>query len=206
MAALLKPFFAATYPGGSLPSVQALIDMQPAKSVRNMSEEMRLARAYCTYQSHRGGEIRNEQGPEPSVEKFGFHAVQGNQWLWKAAISCKWRLDGDHISALECRALPLALGWRARSVKHYSKRFLHLCDSQTVLGAFCKHRSNAHSLNYLLQRAAALELATGMKPVMAIVRSHANAADAPSRRAVLKTLLPSRAGQRPKSSKGAVTK
>ena len=91
-------------------------------------------------------------------------------------------------------------------MKHYSKRFLHPCNNQTVLGTFRKHRSNARSLNYLLQRAAALELATGMKPVMAFVRSHANAADAPSRRAVLKTLLPGRAGQRPKSSKGAVTK
>ena len=91
-------------------------------------------------------------------------------------------------------------------MKHYSKRFLHLCDNQTVLGAFCKHRSNAHSLNYLLQRAAALELATGMKPVMAFARSHANAADAPSSRAVLRTLLPSRAELRPESSKGAGTK
>ena len=109
-AALLRPFFEATYHGCSLPSVQELINMKPAKRVNNMSEEMRLARAHCTYQSHRGGEIRNEQGPEPSVEKFGFHPVQGNQWLWKAAISCKLHLNIYHISALECRALPLALG------------------------------------------------------------------------------------------------
>ena len=72
-----------------------------------MSEERRLARAHCTYQSRRGGKIRNEQGPEPSVEKFGFHPVQGNQWLWKAAISCKWHLDIDHISALEVPSVTL---------------------------------------------------------------------------------------------------
>ena len=145
------------------------------------------------------------RGPEPSLEKCGFQAVQGNQWIWKAAISCKWQLTSDHINALECRALLLALKWRARSFKHYSKWFLHLCDNQAVLGAFCKHRSNAQSLNYLLQRAAALELATDMKPIMAFVRSHANAADAPSRTAVPPDSLPNRAGQRPKSSKGALT-
>ena len=205
VAVLLRPFFHSTYPNCSLPSVQELIDMNPHKNVRNMSEEMRLTRAYCTYQSHRGGEIRNEQGPEPSLQRSGFQAIQGDQWKWKAAISCQWHLTTEHINALECRALLLALRWRARNVKHFSKRFLHLCDNQAVLGAFCKHRSNAHSLNYLLQRAAALELATEMKPIMAFVRSHANAADAPSRRMGPTTLLLNRAGQRPRSSKGAVT-
>ena len=69
VAALLKPFFRAAYADCSLPSIQALIDMEPRKGIKNLSEEMRLVRAYCTYQSHRGGEIRNEQGPEPSLDK-----------------------------------------------------------------------------------------------------------------------------------------
>ena len=109
VAVLLRPFFHSTYPNCSLPSVQELIDMNPRKNVRNMSEEMRLTRAYCTYQSHRGGEIRNEQGPEPSLQRCGFQAIQGDQWKWKAAISCQWHLTTEHINALECRALLLAL-------------------------------------------------------------------------------------------------
>ena len=83
VAALLKPFFRAAYPDCSLPSIQDLIDMNPREDVKNMSEEMRLVRAYCTYQSHRGGEIRNEQGPEPSLEKCGFQAVQATNGCGK---------------------------------------------------------------------------------------------------------------------------
>ena len=88
---------------------------------------MRLAQADCTYQSHQGGEIRNEQGPGLSLQRCRFQAVQADQGKWKATISCQGHLTAEHINASECRTLLPALKRRTRNVKHFSERFLHLC-------------------------------------------------------------------------------
>jgi hypothetical protein len=85
------------------------------------------------------------------------------------------------MPALETRAVVLALKWRARSVARMSKKFLHLADSQSALGSYARHRSSAYSLSYLIERGCALQLATGMEPIFAFVRTHQNPADKPSR-------------------------
>ena len=113
---------------------------------------------------------------KPCPEKF-----DAKQWKWRSVLSCKWHLKDEHINALEARALLLTLRWRARSAARFSKKFLHLTDSQVALGSFCKQRSNARSFNYVVTRSAALQLAGSRFPVLAYVRSSRNPADLPSR-------------------------
>ena len=85
------------------------------------------------------------------------------------------------MPALETRAINLTLLWRTRSVARLSKKFLHLSDSQSALGCMSKHRSGAASLTYLVERAAALQLAGNVEPIFGFVRTHINPADRPSR-------------------------
>ena len=97
-------------------------------------------------------------------------------------LSRRWKLEDEHINALEARALLLALRWRSRSVARFVKRFLHLTDSKVTLGTYMKNRSNSRSLNYIITRSAALQLASGMTPILPFVRSGRNPGDLPSRK------------------------
>ena len=85
------------------------------------------------------------------------------------------------MPALETRAVLLTLQWRSRSVARLSRKFIHLSDSQSTLGCLTKHRSGACSLTYLVERSTPLQLASGMEPILAFVRTHVNPADQPSR-------------------------
>ena len=145
------------------------------------SPELRLVRAYFSYQDHRGGKVSHEAGPVRMRSKPMSQSIDARQWAWKVVLSCTWDLPGDHINSLEARALLLALRWRARSSDKIGERFLHLVDSKVALGAFTKHRSNSRSFNYLVTRSAALQLAASLVPVLAHVRSKLNPADYPSR-------------------------
>ena len=146
-------------------------------------EDMMLARALCTLQTHRGGEIRLRSSPESLAQRPVLQALDAQGWWdWQHVISCAWHCFGEPIAALEARGHLLALRWRLRSVVNLNKRIIHLLDSQTCVGAFVKHRSRASSLNFLCKRAAALELASCCQVIIAYCRSHRNPADEPSRR------------------------
>ena len=146
------------------------------------SPSLRLIRAYLSYQDHRGGAVLFESAPSRLTGRPLSEHFDAKQWKWKAVLSCAWKLDDEHINALEARALLLALRWRSRSVMRMGKRFLHLTDSKVTMGASMKHRSNARNLNYIVERSSALQLAASMTPVLAFVRSGRNPADLPSRK------------------------
>jgi hypothetical protein len=159
------------------------------------SAELRLVRAYFSYQDHRGGALLLESGQSRLSSRPTGQPLDARQWRWKSVLSCRWQIEGDHINALESRALLLSLRWRTRSVARFSRRFLHLTDSRVALGSFMKHRTNSRSFNYIVSRSSALQLAASVTPVLAYVRTDRNPADLPSRRfltfrprAVLKTL------------------
>ena len=145
------------------------------------NEEVELARAYMTFQTHRGGEIRLESGPQKLPGRAPIQAVDPGHWEWRTVLSCQWHAEHEHISALETRAYLLTLKWKLRSCARMSKRFLHLVDSQTAFGALTKHRSPSPLLQYLVRRAAAMELAGNLAPCLAYCHSHRNPADFPSR-------------------------
>ena len=163
-----------------VPSCLALPSKQLVGS-DGSSAEVRLVRAYFSYMDHKGGVILLESGQSRMDHRPVAQNFDARQWSWKAVLSCKWQLDGEHINALEARALLLALRWRSRSAARFSKRFLHLTDSKVALGAYCKHRSNARSFNYIVTRSSALQLASSMTPILGFVRSSLNPADLPSR-------------------------
>ena len=182
IAMLLAPTLARWDLLPALPSVTSLEEMEPKHHLNSQAKpELRLARMYASYQTHRGNELRLENGPMRVDEKPSWQAVRASQWRWKPVISCAWQIEGDSMPALETRAVVLALKWRARSVARMSKKFLHLADSQSALGSYARHRSSAYSLNYLVERSCAIQVAACMEPIFAFVRTHQNPADKPSR-------------------------
>ena len=156
---------------------------------KSIEGEVLLARAYGSYAAHRGGDLRLEAGPAAIQGRPPLQAVDADQWHWRTVLQAVWE-QPEHINSLEARAYVLALKWRSRSSSKHGQTFLHLKDSQVCLGAFLKHRSPAYTLNFLTQRAAALELAADFQPLLCFVRSHRNPADKPSRRRWLPKATP----------------
>ena len=151
-----------------------------ARGSDGSTPELRLVRACFSYQDHKGGVLCQESGQMRLRSKPLAQPVDARQWKWKNVLSCGWHVEGEHINALEARALLLALRWRSRSAARFSKRFLHLTDSKVALGSYAKHRSNSRNFNYIVTRSAALQLASSMVPVLAYVRTDRNPADLPS--------------------------
>ena len=141
---------------------------------------MHLIRAYFTLAGHKGSDIRLEAGPLATSSKAPLQAIDAKQWQWQTVLQTKWKID-EHINWLEARAYVLMLRWRSRDSAKHGTALLHLEDSQVSIGAFLKHRSPSYTLNFLTQRAAALELACNFQPFLAFVRTHRNPADKPSR-------------------------
>ena len=165
-----------------LPRASELAKVALQKEEPRKDEASMMVRALCRLQSHRGGEIRLENGPESLAERPKLQALDPGWWNWRTVISCAWQLQSEPIAALEGRGHILAMKWRCRSVKHLNKRVVHLLDSQTCVGAFVKHRSKSSTMSFLCRRASALELAGSLQMVLAYCRSHRNPADEPSRR------------------------
>ena len=158
------------------------------------SMELRLVRAYMSYAGHKGGELRLESGPASCKDRPPLQSLDAGQWQWQTVLQATWRLD-EHINTLEARSYILMLKWRSRDASRHRRSFLHLKDSQVSIGAFLKHRSPSFVLNFLTQRAAALELACNFQPFVAFVRTHRNPADRHSRHVWRRPLLNPRAGR-----------
>ncbi len=115
---------------------------------------------------------RPDRLPTSSVSPF--------QWHWKTVKGWPWRYD-QHINVLEMEALYRSLKWRSRSLQNYGARFLHLTDSQVVLGIVSKGRTNSQRLIRSLHRYNLLVLAMHSQPILGWVASEDNPADAPCR-------------------------
>lgn len=139
-----------------------------------------LARHYFSKQSLRGGDVRAMS--EMNIAKATLPgSMDPGEWLWKTAISTRWRMSGEHINVLECRAYLLALRWRLRNATHVGQRFLHMVDSQVTLFACLKGRSSSQQLRRVLCKINAYILAGHCLPVLGYVRTEWNPADEPSR-------------------------
>lgn len=95
-------------------------------------------------------------------------SVAARQWRWKVVKGWAWKFE-QHINVLEMEALYGTLKWRAKSLQNYAARFLHLTDSQVVLGIVSKGRTNSKRL----------------RRTLGWVASEENPADEPSRWFVL---------------------
>ena len=148
---------------------------------RSLDGHLLLARMYMGLQSHRGNEVRQETSGH--FHKRGLlQSIDGRLWKWRTLISCRWKTKDEHINTLEARAILLLLKWKCRSQLRMNKKYLHLVDNTSVLGAFVKGRSSSRRLKYVIRRAQAYTLAGNLLPLLGYVRSHRNPADHPSRR------------------------
>ena len=121
-------------------------------------------------------------------------AVDAAQWRRTKILQTEWQIE-EHINTLEARAYILMLKWRSRDTQQHACKVFHLGDSQVSIGAFLKHRSPSFVLNFLTQRAAALELAGNFQPFTCFVRTHRNPADKASQKLVWQSPCTPRTGQ-----------
>ena len=89
--------------------------------------------------------------------------------------------EHQHINLEEGRAFLKYLRWVLRSSGRFGHRLVVLVDSKVWLCAVTKGRSGSCSLNRLLQRTAALVMASGMVLHLIYVPSEYNPSDWPSR-------------------------
>ena len=82
---------------------------------------------------------------------------------------------------LELRAALSEVKLRSRSVKLHGQRYLHLVDSNVALGILTKKRSSSYLLQRVIAKLNTLELASGVFPIYAFIRSAHNPADYASR-------------------------
>ena len=141
---------------------------------------------------HRMMELLTYRGTDVHVDTLQFYrpdrlpqcSVDARQWRWKVVKGWAWKFE-QHINALEMEALYGTLKWRAKSLQNYAARFLHLTDSQVVLGIVSKGRTNSKRLRRTLHRYNLLVLAMHAQPILGWVASEENPADEPSRWFVL---------------------
>lgn len=135
----------------------------------------------------RMAELASYRGTDVHVDTLSFYrpdrlpraSVDARQWLWKIAKGWKWK-QPDHINVLEMEALYQTVRWRAKSNRLFRKRFLHLVDSQVVLGVAAKGRTSL-KLRRSLHKYNMLVLALHTFPLLGWVLSHLNPSDVPSR-------------------------
>lgn len=137
-------------------------------------------------------ELLSYRGTDVHVDTFQFYrpdrlptgSIDSRQWNWRIVKGWRWRY-AHHINKLELEALYQSLRWRSRALRNYDARFLHLTDSQVVLGVAAKGRTSSKLLFPTLHRYNMLVLAMHTYPILGWVASEDNPADEPSRWFVL---------------------
>ncbi len=189
-------------------STSHMIRRGKRKTVRTSTGSMtetQLALTCRTNQTHQTRDIRDEQEHELCMRRRKLQSAQTDQGRRKATISCQTHLSAEPIKASECQTPLPAQKDTSRKGHHLSRRLLHVSYHQAVLEAICNHPSDTRSLVHRAIRTATHQLATIIQLMATFVKTHCNAASASPRLAGSPTLLLNRAGQRPDSSKGAVT-
>jgi len=106
-------------------------------------------------------------------------AVLGARWT--RVLSSAWRWGGEHINALELRAVLLSLHWLLSYPSALGRRAYLLVDSMVALFSLWKGRSSSPSLLLVLRKISALLLAGGVTLLVGWVPSEVNPADDASR-------------------------
>eukprot|EP00971_Amphidinium_carterae_P352311 6492539-Amphidinium_carterae.1 len=150
------------------------------------------APAYSHLQSHqvllrhllrrvtsRGSDVRMSTGLLLDPRCWPRASVDPRWWDWHVALS--YPLDGEHINALEMRAVVMMHRWRLRHGHAIGLRYVHLVDSGVCLSVMTKGRSSSKQLNFVLRKLNSRVLASCSLPSYCYVRTFYNPADAPSR-------------------------
>ena len=100
---------------------------------------------------------------------------------WSVIVSSPWRYQ-QHINALECHSILVAMRWLLSYPHSVNTRTIILSDSQVSVSALSKGRTSASTIIRVVRRIAALSLASGLCLSYVWIPSQLNPADEPSRR------------------------
>ena len=142
--------------------------------------QVQLVQRFLENMSFRGTDVHMDTMSFFRPDRLPRAAVDSRQWVWKVARGWKWNFN-DHINVLELEALYHSVKWRGKTLRLFNRRWLHLVDSQVVLGVAAKGRTSSRKLSRCLHRYNLLVLALHTYPLLGWVLSHLNPADAPSR-------------------------
>ena len=106
------------------------------------------------------------------------HIARSSQWKLQFASRMTFK---EHITLLEGRATVQAIRHKARSIKHFNQRHVHLGDNLGMVLAFDRGRAKSPQLLFCCRKAAAYSVATNSIVHHRWVPSEWNAADGPSR-------------------------
>ena len=150
-------------------------------SGRGYSPEEALVVYLTSRAGSKGSDVRITTGELLAPSKVRFQTVRPEWWNWRVAVSAPWR-EAQHINVLETHGALLDLIRCTRKITALGTRYVVLLDSYVALGVLSKRRSSSHKIQRVLRRFDALELASGVRPFFAYIRSFLNPADRPSRR------------------------
>ncbi len=157
---------------------------QPSLSLIAQNQEVSMVRRLMEMVGYRGSDVHVDTLAFYRPDRLPRTSIDARKWHWKIVKGWRWR-HPDHINVLEMEALYQSLRWRLRGGRLFNPRFLHLVDSQVVLGVVAKGRSSSKKLNRVVKRINLLLLGCHSYLLLGWVRSELNPADEPSRWFVL---------------------
>eukprot|EP00438_Fugacium_kawagutii_P005608 Skav201437 [mRNA] locus=scaffold201:440319:446233:- [translate_table: standard] len=134
-------------PGGGA-MIQARLQRLPLNIAKPApGSSYRLARKLSNLISIKGEDILLTT-PANQLVKYHRHraSVPSRLWVWKIVSGWRWRSPGEHINALELRAILTSLKWRVEHKLHHGRRFIHLTDSLVCLHSLTRGRSSLRQL------------------------------------------------------------
>eukprot|EP00438_Fugacium_kawagutii_P008896 Skav215704 [mRNA] locus=scaffold2573:57842:63963:+ [translate_table: standard] len=146
-------------------------------------QERQLVKKFLSTISMKGEDILLQASTEDQTRYHRLRSrIPAHLWRWHTAASWQWSSKGEHINALELRAVLTSLRWRLERHKKLHTKFVHMIDSLVALHTLSRGRSSSRKLRGTILRVNALLLATRSQAVWAYVHTKQNPADAPSRR------------------------
>ena len=149
----------------------------------NVDEEQEFGRLVTTHfhknAMYRGSDVRLTTGLLMNPGRWPRESVPIKRFQWKVVLS--FSQGGDHINALELKAVAAAIRWRLKGPGSVRSRAVHFTDSQVCQSVLVKGRSSSRRLRSILQRVNALILSSGLVLAYGYVTSELNPADRPSR-------------------------
>ena len=152
----------------------------PAPCLQLQCVETAMVRKLIEMVGYRGSDLHVDTLAFYRPDRLPRTSIDARKWSWKIAKGWKWK-HKDHINVLEMEALYQSLRWKVRGGRVVNKRFLHLVDSQVVLGVVAKGRSSSHKLNRVVKKINLLLLGCHAYMLLGWVRTELNPADEPSR-------------------------
>ena len=125
---------------------------------------------------HRGSDVRVATQTLVSPGISPRKSLDASRWKWKVVLASP--LSGQHINALELRAIVATLTWRLRKSVSIGKRFTHCIDSQVCMAVCAKGGSSSRiPLCRILHTLNSLSLASSTHTLYAYIRTADNPAD-----------------------------